>query len=251
MTSPEPTARPTDPPAGPQRNPAPAGVPPSGRAAPPDVERERASWWRHPLVGLLGTGLALPFALYYGLRAAGTDPWVALVLGGLAPLARVLVAAARARRLDRLGIFTLCVLVLNTAVGLITADARLLMALGGWVTALLGTWLLVSLFGDRPVLFDATVALMPREAAARWERDWQRNPVFRRIFRAMTAAWGTAFLLGAAARVLMSYTLPVDVVPLASAGVLLALLTVVVQASKAYGRRRLPGPAGADGGPMR
>ena len=85
---------------------------------------------RHPLVGLLGAGLVLPFALYYGLRLAGAEPWVALVLGGLAPLLRVLGAAARTRRLDRLGAFTLSVLALNTAVGLITADARLLMANG-------------------------------------------------------------------------------------------------------------------------
>lgn len=237
MSVPDPTPPLTVPPAGkpPDSSPAPAQASAGGTAQ----GTRRTSCRRHPLAGLLGAGLILPFALYYGLRLAGADPWVALVLGGLAPLLRVLVAVARTRRLDRLGAFTLSVLVLNTAVGLITADARLLMALGGWLTALLGTWLLVSLAGGRSVLFDATVALMPVEAAERWKHDWQHSPGFRRIFRAMTAGWGAAFLIGAVARAGMAYTLPVDTVPLASAGLLLVLLVAVVQAGKAYGRRHL------------
>lgn len=262
MSVPDPTPRPAVPPSWtpPDRTPAPPQAP-AGGAAPGGTAASRR---RHPLVGLLGAGLVLPFVLYYGLRLAGADPWAALVLGGLAPLLRVLGAAARSRRLDRLGAFTLSVLVLNTAVGLITADARLLMALGGWLTALLGTWLLTSLAGGRSALFDATVALMPAEAAARWRHDWQHDPVFRRIFRAMTAGWGAAFLLGTAARAVMAYTLPVDAVPVAAAALLLVLLVAVVQAGKAYGRRHLgpsaapatatgsppvPGGPGARGGP--
>lgn len=237
MSVPDPVAALSSPSTGsqPTEDPAPP-TPGSGRTTPPDGNRP--SCWRHPLVGLLGVGLVLPFALYYGLRLAGTEPWVALVLGGLAPLARVLITAVHVRRLDRLGAFTLSVLVLNTAVGLITADARLLMALGSWLTALLGIWLLADLAGGRPVLFEATVALMPDEAAARWKDDWEHNAVFRRLFQAMTAGWGAAFLIGAAARVAMAYTMPIDVVPAASAGLLLVLLIVVVQTTKAYGRRR-------------
>ena len=245
MSVPDPTPRPTVPPAGapPDRHPAPAGGAPAGTPA-----RCR----RHPLVGLLGAGLVLPFALYYGLRLAGAEPWVALVLGGLAPLLRVLGAAARTRRLDRLGAFTLSVLALNTAVGLITADARLLMALGGWLTALLGAWLLTSLAGGRSALFDATVALMPAEGAARWRHDWEQDPVFRRIFRVMTAGWGAAFLIATGARAVMAYTLPVDAVPAAAAALLLVLLVAVVQGGKAYGRRHLDpaaAPATAAGSP--
>lgn len=254
MSVQDPTPRLSVPPAGkqPEENPAPA--PPK---APPGGAAQSPTWvscWRHPLTGLLGAGLVLPFALYYGLRLAGADPWVALVLGGLAPLLRVLLAAARTRRLDRLGAFTLSVLTVNTAVGLITADARLLLALGGWLTALLGVWLLMSLRGGRSALFDVTVTLMPAEAAAQWQHDWLHHPVFRRVFRAMTAGWGVAFLIGAATRAGMAYTLPVDVVPVASAGVLLVLLVAVVRAGKAFGRRHLgpiagtssaPGPGGA------
>ncbi|VEH41587.1 Uncharacterised protein [Kocuria rosea] len=250
MSVPDPTPRPTVPPAGtpPGWNPAPSPAPDGG--AVPGVTQ--VSCRRHPLVGLLGAGLVLPFALYYGLRLAGAEPWVALVLGGLAPLLRVLGAAARTRRLDRLGAFTLSALALNTAVGLITADARLLMALGGWLTALLGAWLLTSLAGGRSALFDATVALMPAEAAARWRHDWEHDPVFRRIFRTMTAGWGAAFLIATGARAVMAYTLPVDAVPAAAAALLLVLLVAVVQGGKAYGRRHLgppTAPATAAGSP--
>ncbi|MFE7630755.1 VC0807 family protein [Kocuria sp. NPDC057446] len=245
MRAPDPTPTPAVPLAArPGSDPAP--VPADGAAQFEQRPRRR----RHPLVGLLGAGLVLPFALYYGLRLAGVEPWAALLLGGLAPLLRVLITAARARRLDRLGAFTLSVLTVNTAVGLITADARLLMALGGWLTALLGAWLLVSLRGGRSALFDVTVTLMPAEAAAGWQHDWRHRPQFRRIFRAMTAGWGAAFLIATAARIGMAYTLPVDVVPVAAAGVLLLLLVAVVQAGKASGRRHLGPVTGTSSAPV-
>ena len=80
MSVPDPIPRPTVPPAGtpPDRNPAPSPAPdggavPSGGAVPGGTP---VSCRRHPLVGLLGAGLVLPFALYYGLRLAGAEPWV-------------------------------------------------------------------------------------------------------------------------------------------------------------------------------
>ncbi|WP_228002329.1 hypothetical protein [Nocardia australiensis] len=96
------------------------------------------------------------------------------------------------------------------------------------------------LLGARPILYDATLPLLPADAAARWRTDWDRNAEFRRTLRRMTAAWGAAFLIDAAARVVMAYTLPVDVVPGASVGLLVVMLVAIVQITKAYARRRLP-----------
>jgi hypothetical protein len=109
--------------------------------------------------------------------------------------------------------------------------------------------MLASLLARTPLIFEATVRLMPQDQAQAWHRDWASNHVFRRIMRALTAAWGAAFLLDAAARVVMAYTLPIDVVPVASTALLALLLVVVVQASKAYGRRHLPhlAPAAVNG----
>lgn len=200
--------------------------------------------------GWLGVDLVLPFVLYYGSRLAGADAWTALMLGAVGPLARVVVTAVRARRLERLGLFTLTVLGLGTAVGLLSPDPRLLLARESWLTALVGVWILASLLGEKPVLYEATMRLMPAAAAEGWRRDWETSPVFRRVLRRMTAAFGAAFLLDAAARVVMAYTLPVDVVPAASAGLLVLLLVVVVQTGRSWGRRHLgPGPATAAGAP--
>ena len=55
----------------------------------------------------------------------------------------------------------------------------------------------------------------------------------------MTWGFGLAFLIDAAARVVMSYTLPLDLVPAASAALLAVMLAAVVQTGKAWGRRRM------------
>ena len=54
----------------------------------------------------------------------------------------------------------------------------------------------------------------------------------------MTWGFGLAFLIDAAARVVMSYTLPLDLVPAASAALLAVMLVGVVQTGKAWGRRQ-------------
>jgi hypothetical protein len=55
--------------------------------------------------------------------------------------------------------------------------------------------------------------------------------------RAMNAAFGAAFLIDAAARIVMAYTLPVDTVSILSVLLLVVLLAAVVQIGKAYDRR--------------
>lgn len=206
--------------------------PPAPSKPPPD-QRKRA------VAGMIGIDLVLPFAIYYGLRWAGADPWLALMLGAMGPLVRITFTTVRTRRIDRLGVFTLSILAIGTAVGMLSADPRLLLARESWLTALIGFWILISLAGRRPVLFEATIAVMPTDAAAQWEHDWDTNPFFRKIFRTMTLAWGLAFILDAVARVIMAYTLPIDVVPIASIGLLLVMLFAIVYGTKFYAGRKL------------
>lgn len=199
----------------------------------PPEKRKRA------VAGMIGIDLVLPFAIYYGLRLAGADPWLALMLGAVGPLVRIAVTTVRTRRIDRLGVFTLSVLAIGTAVGMFSADPRLLLARESWLTALIGFWILISLAGRRPILFEATIAVMPADAATQWEHDWDTNPFFRKIFRTMTLAWSIAFILDAVARVIMAYTLPIDVVPIASIGLLLVMLFAIVYGTKFYAGRKL------------
>jgi intracellular septation protein A len=204
---------------------------PSAAGGSPPVDRRRR------VAGVVGIDLVLPFVTYYGLRILGADPWLALMLGAAGPLIRIAIGAIRTRRLERLSIFTLSIMTVGTTVGLLGGDARLLMARESWLTAAIGVWLLVSLWGSRPVLFTATLAVLPPELAEQWERSWAVKPGFRRVFRWMTIGWGTAFIVDAAARVVMAYTLPIDLVPVASVGLLVVMLILVNESAKLYGRR--------------
>ncbi|OLT49193.1 hypothetical protein BJF85_10020 [Saccharomonospora sp. CUA-673] len=180
---------------------------------------------------------AAPLAVFYGLRWAGVNPWLALLLGGAIPLATLVYRLVTERRITLPAVFTLTILIAGTALGLVTGDPRLLLARESYLTAIVGLWILGTLWASRPILLSATLPLLPEQTARAWEHDWEHDPTFRRVMRRMTAAWGGAFLLDAAARVVMAYTLPVDVVPALSAGFLVVLLTAIVQFTKAYGRR--------------
>jgi hypothetical protein len=125
---------------------------------------------------------------------------------------------------------------------MLTADPRLLLARESYPTGVVGFWTVGTLLARRPLLFGVTTRFMSEDSARAWEHDWAHSPRSRRTLRVMTAAWGVAFLLDAAARVVMAYTLPVDLVPLLSTALLVVMLIVVVQASRAYGRRHLRGP---------
>ena len=210
-------------------------------SAPPEP-RERTGQWRFARMLLLD--VALPLALYYGLRATGASPWTALVAGAVVPLVRVVVAAVTRRRLQTAGVFTLSLLAVGSVVGLVTADARLLMARESWLTAVVGLWILTTLRAARPLVYTATTGFMPVAAADAWNRAWKSSPPFRRLLRGMTLAFGIAFVVDAVARVVMAYTLPLDLVPLLSVLLLAVLLVAVVQGGKAYGRRHLGGAPG-------
>ena len=198
---------------------------------------------RGKVLGVIGIDLVLPFATYYGLRLFGADPWLALMLGAVGPLIRIMVSAIRTRRLERLSIFTLSILTVGTLAGFLGGDARLLMARESWLTAAIGVWLLVSLMSPRPVLFTATLAVLPPQTAQEWQRNWQTDPTFSRAFRWLTIGWGSAFILDAIARIVMAYTLPLDLVPIASVGLLIGMLVLINEAVKLYGRRAKRGTA--------
>ncbi|MEU8224086.1 VC0807 family protein [Kribbella sp. NPDC048915] len=187
----------------------------------------------------LALDAGLPLAVYYGLRAAGASAWLALVVGGAASLVRLAYVMVRRREVSQVSLFSLSILVAGTLVGLLTGDPRLLLARESYLTAIVGLWILCSLFRPHPVIFTATLAVMPPDQAAEWRRKWDDEPRFRRLWKQMTVWWALAFLIDSAARIVMAYTLPVDIVPIAGAVLLVVLLTIVVQGTKAYGRRSL------------
>lgn len=209
------------------------------------AEAARSGGGRLAFARMLGVDVALPLALFYGLRAAGVGAWWALLIGGLPAVIQLGVGLIRHGRVDRMSLFGLSLLVAGTLTGLLTADTRLLLARESLVTAVVGLWILGTVWAQRPVLFTATVRVMPPDAAADWHRSWDADARFRRTLIVMTVAFAAAFLIDAVARVVMAYTLPADVVPIASVGLLVLMLIAVVQAGKAWGRRTLVSPPDA------
>jgi len=57
-----------------------------------------------------------------------------------------------------------------------------------------------------------------------WELLWEQEPRFRRIWHVSTIMWGVAMLIDAVVRVVLAYTLPVQVVP----GMQTAMIIVTV-----------------------
>ena len=181
--------------------------------------------------------VALPLVIYYTARLVGLGPWSALVLGAALALTRLGWVAIAKRRVEQSSAFVLILIVVGTLAGMVGDDPRLMMARGSWVTAVVGGWLLCSTWARKPALFTVTLTFMSPAAALDWERSWDHEPAFRRLLRSMTAVFGVAFLVDAGARVVMSYTLPLDVVPVLSSLVLVAMLATIVLCGRALARR--------------
>ncbi|OQO89680.1 VC0807 family protein [Saccharomonospora piscinae] len=205
-----------------------------------EVEDRKASGrsGRADLIWMVVLDVAIPLASFYGLRAAGVNQWLALVISGALPGVRLVYQLVRRRRLEMLALFSLSIVIAGTAIAFLTHDPRLILARESYITLLIGLWILVTLLGRHPFIYTATMRVMPDEDAAQWRREWQESAQFRRAMRVITALWGISFLIDAAARVVMAYTLPVDLVPVLSMLLILVMLTLVVIGSKAYARRQ-------------
>jgi hypothetical protein len=89
-------------------------------------QQERAALRRH-LVGRLIAELALPQGGYYALRAAGVNPWLALIAPALLTVPFLAYHAIRKRRIDMVALFKLAAIVVGTAMSLVTGDPRTLL----------------------------------------------------------------------------------------------------------------------------
>lgn len=172
----------------------------------------RPRWLRFTLVAL---DLVVPVVLFYVLRALGVSAYLALLAGAVASLASAAVSYLRDRRVNGVATFMTTMLVLSTVVALVGGSTRFLLARDALVTGVAGTWFIASCWTARPLAYHLSRAV--GEGRFRWPSDWEqlwhRAPRFRRMWRVASVVWGIGTLLDAALRVVMAYTLPVDVVP--------------------------------------
>ena len=160
--------------------------------------------------------IGAPIGLYYGLTGAGVSTLVALGAGALVPAVGVIVQLITRRRLDGVGGVVVVSVLATIALSLLTDNPRFLLAREGFITALWGLWFLATLRATRPAAFRLARPLMEGRRSfgqASWDELWTTEPAFVRIWRVSTVMWGAGLLVDAILRVLMSYTLPVAVVP--------------------------------------
>jgi hypothetical protein len=150
--------------------------------------------------------VAAPLVAYNLLRSAGMTAVTALLLSGVFPALNVTIGVIRHRRLDVVGALVLAGIAVGTVLGLVTHDVRLLLVEGSVPTVVFGVACLGSLWARRPLMFSMALEFTGPDTAQGREmtRLWQYEG-YRRVFRIITAVWGTGFLLEAALRVVVVY----------------------------------------------
>jgi intracellular septation protein A len=153
--------------------------------------------------------IGLSLVAYYGLRALGASPYVALLGGTVTAGLRIAYVWWRTRRFDGFAAFMLVEFGVGLGFALLTGDARFLVAKESFSTAIAGLIFLASCGIGRPMVWHAAARFQPA-AKAELDRRWRTEPRFRRVFRILTLGWGAGLLAEAVARVVVAYTLPVD-----------------------------------------
>lgn len=178
-----------------------------------------------------------PIVVFYGLRAAGVDQWTALMLGLLPPAAASAHSVITKGRIDMLAGLVMIALVLSVALSFLTGSPRTMLARDGWITAVVGIWILLTLLRT-PYYLTALRLFTDGTLLESINVAWPSDPAFRRVVRTCTAIWGSALLLDAVTTVLLAYMLPIDSVPLIAALKLLTLIILAEVTSQLYFRRR-------------
>jgi hypothetical protein len=188
------------------------------------------------LAGSMAWGLVAPMAGYYALRALGVDPRLALILGAVAAVVGLVFTLVRRRSLDGTGSMFAALTVLALVLTMVSGSARFLLAKDGVLTACCGVWTLASLRWARyPTgLTFGRPLLEPMTPDHDWDRLWDTEAMFRRVWRVLTAIWGVALLGDAAVRVVTAYLLPVDVVPVFNTALWAALFIALQIAGNVY-----------------
>ena len=148
-----------------------------------------------------------PLLVYTLLRSAGLSTVAALVISGILPALGIVIGAVVDRRLDIIGVVVLAGLVVGTVAGLVSHNARLYLVEGAVPSLVFALACLGSLRSAKPLIYRFAVELLGpgtlkgREVVAAWQ-----YPGFRRAFHVITAAWGVAYLIEVAARLVVVET---------------------------------------------
>lgn len=201
--------------------------------------------------------IAGPLVLYSWLRSQGWSAVTSLVVSGVLPAVGVIVGAVGKRRIDVVGVVVLLGIGVGTVLGLASGSARLVLLEGSVPTAVFGAVCLGSLWTARPLMYRFAVEFMGADTPRGREfADHWRYAGFRHAFQVTTIVWGIAYLLEAAARVVLVESTSTNialgvskVMPYAVAGVLAAWNVGYARRGRRMGER-LGAEAAARGDPL-
>lgn len=164
--------------------------------------------WLRSIITIVIVDIAVPLATYSALRSVGLTAVTALVLSGVFPALSVTFGAIRHRRLEVVAALVLAGIMVGAVLGLVFHSARLVLVEGSVPTAVFGVGCLGSL-RTRPLMFSFALEFIGPDSAKSREmtRLW-RYEGYRHVWRVITAAWGAAFLIEAALRVVIIYNTP-------------------------------------------
>jgi hypothetical protein len=197
--------------------------------------------------------VAGPLVAYNVLRSAGFSSVSALVLSGVFPAIGVTIGIIQHRRVDALGVLVLAGIAAGAVIGLVSHNARLVLDEGSVPTAVFGLICLGSLGTPEPLMYRLAVEFIGPDTPKGQEFTglWQYAE-FRRVFRVITAVWGTGFLAEAVARVVIVQNTSTGtalaiskVLPYAVAAVLMAWTFGYGQYQKRKGERLAAAAAAA------
>ncbi|GHF32008.1 VC0807 family protein [Streptomyces griseoluteus] len=177
--------------------------------------------------------VALPLGSYYVFKEAfGMSTFAALAWSSVGPALRTVWSLARKRSANGLALLILTVNVVGLALSFVSGDPRLMLAKDGVVSSTVALGILVSVALGRPMMTEGMKPFLVKGDPAR-EGAWQRlttgaaagSADFRRKERVFSLVWGVALLIECVARVVGSYTIPVDTMVWLG-GVLMAVVMV-------------------------
>lgn len=196
----------------------------------------------------IGLNVVAPVLTFGALTDRGWSDFSALLLSGVWPVLDTVIHLVWHRKMDEFAVVTLFFLALTAVVSLVGAhSARALLVKDSVVTGLFGVLCLATLLAPKPLMFyfgrrfstDGTA-----ESHAWWNGLWQFEG-FRSVMRRMTIVWGVGYLVEAAARVGLSYTLSVEAMLVANPVLIYGTLGLLVlwtirtsQRSRAEGAAR-------------
>jgi intracellular septation protein A len=176
---------------------------------PPPAQQQAGQW--HWILGrvrqlamILIFDLAGPLIIYSVLRSDGMSAVAALIISGVSPGLGIIIGALVDRRLDIIGVVVLGGLVVGTVAGLVSHNARLYLVEGAVPSLVFALACLGSLRTSKPLIYRFAVELLGLDTQKGREviSAWQYRG-FRRAFAVITLAWGVAYLVEVAARLVV------------------------------------------------